>query len=185
MKTLPLFALLLFSSPALAADSYDIDADHTRVQFQVNHLGVSDFLGMFVETTGSYEFNDVDPGKSSISVNIKTSSLNTFNVKRDDHLKSPDFFNAKQFPVVTFEGESFAKTGETWTVTGDLTLHGVTKTITVPFHKVGEADDPWGGHRSGYSGAFSVDRSDYGMDFMVGGVGDKIELTIAIEGIRK
>ncbi len=185
MKTIALWLALAMPATALAADTYEIDPVHTRTVFKVSHLGISEFYGMFAETTGTWSIDEANPSKSTVSLTIKAASVNTFNDKRDEHLRSPDFFNAKQFPVITFKGKKFERDGDNWKVTGDLTLHGVTREITVPFRKIGEGKDPWGGYRSGYTAEFTIKRSDYGMDFMIGGVGDEVSLIVAVEGIRK
>lgn len=118
-------------------------------------------------------------------VEIDTDAVYSGVQKRDLHLKSPDFLNVKQFPKITFASTKVVNAGKAVTVTGDLTLHGVTKPVTVRLLKVGAANDPWGNFRTGYLGELTIKRSEYGVAGMPGGVGEKLKLTIAIEGIRQ
>lgn len=184
--TLGLFASL----PALAADTYDIDPVHTSVLFSAQHFNAGVFFGRFDNTTGTVTIDDANLAASKISVTTQVGSISTWNSQRDTHLKSPDFFDATQFPNITFVSKTIAKNGTKYTVTGDLTIHGVTKAVTVDFTKTGEGDDPWGAHRAGWYGEFGIKRSDYGMKFMqptssAAGIGDDVKLIISLEGTRK
>jgi polyisoprenoid-binding protein YceI len=179
--------VLLSASSVFAADEYAIDPVHSMVQFRVKHLGVSYTLGRFNNPTGKMHIDEANPKKSSIEVSVKVADVDTNDAKRDAHIKGPDFFNGKMFPKITFKSTSVKKTGDTeFEVTGDMTLHGVTKTITVKAEKVGAGKDPWGGYRTGYYLKLTLKRSDYKMNFMQGpsGIGDEIRLEISIEGIR-
>ena len=171
------------SSQALAADNYEIDASHSYVSFTVDHLGAGEVLGRFNDFSGAVVVEESNLAASSISVTVQAASIDTNSAGRDDHLRSPDFFNAKQFPVITFKSKSVAKgSGSNYKVTGDLTLHGVTKEITVNFRKLGEGKDPGGNQRAGWKASFDIMRSDYGMDYMGGGT---VTITVAFEGIRQ
>jgi len=174
------------SQHAAAADTYNIDPVHSRVSFRVQHFGASYFHAQFFDTSGSFSVDPKNIGKSAVEVTTKIASLDTHDDKRNGHLQSPDFFNAKAFPVMTFKGKRFKKLGSNKVqVTGDLMLHGVTKSVTLTLEHVGEGKDPWGGYRSGYEGSFTLKRSDYGMKFMLGGIGDEVNVTLSIEGVRK
>ncbi len=118
---------------------------------------------------------------------IQTASVDTNHPKRDEHLRSPDFFNSKQFPVMRFVSRKLAynTAGEPVRVEGDLELHGVTKPVTLAVTPVGAGNDPWGGYRAGYSVAATLKRSDFGMSFMPGGIGDDIAITLQIEAIKQ
>jgi polyisoprenoid-binding protein YceI len=121
----------------------------------------------------------------NFDVTVKVDKLDTANAKRDQHLKSSDFFNAKQFPDIEFKSTGVKSTGDkTFDVTGDLTLHGVTKSITVPMTFVGAATTPMGA-RAGFDATFTIKRSDYGMNFMPGMVGDDVTLMINLEGVKQ
>jgi len=174
------------SSTSWAAESYSIDATHSRVTFRVQHFGVSYFYGQFFDVSGTFSVDDKNMDQSSVNVTIKVGSLDTHDAKRDAHLKGPDFFNAKAFPVMTFKGRKLEKQGGGKVrITGDLMLHGVTKPITITLSHVGSGKDPWGGYRSGYDGTFTIKRSDFGMKYMLEGIGDEVTITMGIEGVRK
>ena len=170
---------------ARAAETFEIDGSHTSVLFRIKHLGVSFFYGRFTDVSGSVVLDD-DPANCSMNIVIKSDSINTDSEKRDAHLKSPDFFNARQFPEITFKSTSIKAAGENQLeVTGDLTLHGVTKPITVTVDRTGSGSDPWGGYRTGLETTITIKRSDYGMKFMLKGLSDEVKLMISIEGIRQ
>ena len=117
---------------------------------------------------------------------MKVESIDTHNAKRDQHLKSPDFFNAKQFPAITFKSKQVKKSSkDTYEVTGDLTIHGVTRPVTVKVTNTGSGKDPMGANRIGFETIFTIKRSDFGMKFMLGPVSDEIRLIVSIEGIRQ
>lgn len=185
-KIVALALVALVVSPALAADNYEIDGGHSYAVFRVLHFGIGENYGRFNAVSGSYAFDAADPAASKLSVEIKTDTVDTGSEKRDQHLRSPDFFNVKQFPVITFESTKVEKKDDgLMHVTGKLSLHGVTKEITVPVRFLGETDDPWGNHRSGFAADFTIKRSDYGMTHMIPGIGDEIDLMIGVEGVRK
>ena len=112
-------------------------------------------------------------------------SVDTKNEKRDQHLKNADFFNAKQFPVMTFKSTKVEGSGDTYKVTGDLTLHGVTKPLTLEIKKGGEAKGMEGEIRGGGETKFAIKRSDYGMNFMQGPLGDEINIVVSLEGVKQ
>jgi polyisoprenoid-binding protein YceI len=172
---------LAASSPAA---SYKLDPVHSMVVFKINHMGVSNILGRFGGPEGTFSTDD---GKESIDATVKADSIDTANAQRDKHLKSADFFNVQQYPTITFKSTGVKKTGDnTYEVTGDLTLHGVTKSITVTLNKVGEKSLGGNfGDRAGFDGTFTVKRSDYGMNFMLQGVGDEVTLLVNLEGVKQ
>lgn len=169
-------------APAPQAPTYKVDPVHSSVVFRVQHNEVSYFYGVFKDINGTVTLNEKEPGKSSVDLTIKVDSVDTRNERRDNHLKSPDFFNAGQFPTITFKSKEFKKLeGGNWQVTGDLTLHGVTKSITVKFTTTGEKPDNRGTKRAGGETTFMLKRSDFGMNFMIPAVGDEVTLTVSIE----
>lgn len=175
----------LSADRAIAADSYDVDPGHSYVVFRIGHLGVSNNWGRFDSPTGKIVIDDADPSKSSVEVEVKTQAVDTGNKKRDDHLRSPDFFNAKQFPTIGFKSDSIKKlTDGKYEVSGKLTLHGQTRPLTVTLDRVGAADTQMGS-RAGFDTNFTIKRSDFGMDKMVGPVGDEVTLWISLEGVKK
>lgn len=184
--TRSLLAFSVVTGTAFAADSYKVDQDHSAFIFKIKHLGLSWTYGQFTKFSGEFSFDTKDPAKSSLSLSIQTDSVFSNAEKRDTHLESPDFFDVKTYPTMTFTGTAFKKVSDTvFEVTGNLTLHGVTKPVTVTLTKVGEGADSWGGYRSGWETSFTIKRSDFGMNFMQGGIGDEVVVTVAVEGIRK
>lgn len=178
--------LLVVSAPVLAAETYHLDPVHSSVVFRVKHLGVAYVYGRFNNPVGKLVFDEKMPSNSSIDVSVSVADVDTANGKRDTHLKSPDFFNAESFPGITFRSGSFKKTGmDTYAVSGDLTLLGVTRPLTVVARQTGAGKDPWGGFRRGFETSFTVKRSDFGMDFMLNGVSDEVELQVSFEAVRK
>src|SRR5688500_15736117 len=180
-----LLALIFAPLTTRAADNYKVDSVHAAVIFKVAHAGVGNAYGRFNEPTGTVVLDKSDPSKSSFTFEVDVNKIDTANEKRDQHLKSPDFFDAKQFPTITFKSTKITKSTEgEYEVASDLTVHGVTKPITVTVKKVGEATTQMG-HRAGWDPSCTVKRSDFGMNFMPGGIGDEVTLNVAIEGIRQ
>jgi polyisoprenoid-binding protein YceI len=190
--TLALTLLLAVASslrPA-RADDFAIDNSHTSVIFGVSHLGYSITYGRFNNVSGTFTLDAKGPEASTFQVAIDVASIDTNDAKRDEHLRGPDFFNAGEFPVISFKSTKVAprktETGIVLDVTGDLTMHGVTKPITLELQKLGEGPGPGGNDfRTGFSGQAKLKRSDFGMTGMVGPVGDEVAITISIEGVRK
>ena len=134
--------LVIFSSLAYAAETYKLDPAHTSIVFRVKHLGVSYVFGRFNGPTGSFVFDESSPSKNAIEMQAETKNIDTAVEKRDTHLKSPDFFNAGEYPLVSFKSKSVKKSGETaYEVSGDLTLLGKTRPITVEVHATGAGKD--------------------------------------------
>jgi len=180
--TCALFVTALFAAaPLRAGDTYKVDPVHATVIFRVNHLGTSWVYGRFDDVSGTFSVDDKTP---EFDIAVNADSVDTNNKQRDTHLKSADFFSVKEFPTITFKSTSVASEGEKkFEVTGDLTLHGVTKSVVVPIEFVGAADTKMGS-RAGYEAQFSVKRADFGMDKYAGMVGDEIHLTVSLEGVK-
>ncbi len=176
-----LTAVVLAGGGSALAQEWKVDPDHTSISFKISHLGISTTHGRFNVMEGSFSTGEA----ASFDVSVEAESVDTNNKKRDDHLRSPDFFNVMQFPTITLKTTEATATEDGYQLTADLTLHGVTKSIVVDLVKVGEGEDPWGGYRAGFDAAFKINRSDYGMDNMIGAVGDEVELAISIEGVRQ
>ncbi|GMV92215.1 MAG: hypothetical protein AMXMBFR82_19930 [Candidatus Hydrogenedentota bacterium] len=175
-----------FSAPSFAADTYEIDPVHAAYIFKVSHLGVSYSYGRFNESSGTFTLDAETPENNSIEIEVKTDSIDTDNEARDTHLKSEDFFDTAKYPTMTFQSASFKKIDDNhFEVTGDLTIHGVTNTVTVPAELVGIGEGRNDEVRAGLEAVFTIDRTDYGMDKMVGPVGAEVELTISVEGVRQ
>jgi polyisoprenoid-binding protein YceI len=177
----------LGSTPAAAApETYEVDAVHSTVLFRIQHAKAGNQYGRFNDMSGTFTLDDANPSAASVKLEVKAGSIDTANAKRDDHLRGPDFFNVAQFPTITFVSTAVAKAGEhAFDVTGDLTLHGVKKSVTVRMEKVGAAKDPWGNFRAGFEGVLTIKRSDFDMKNMLEVVSDEVRLILAFEGIRK
>lgn len=189
MKTFPLLltaALLAIGLDTRAADTYKVDPVHSSVVFTIKHLGVTDFLGHFNEINGTVIFDAADPSKSSVELTVPVESVDSRHPKRDSHLKSADFFNAEKHPAITFKSTKVEAAGDDlFKVTGDFTLLGVTKSITVDFKKGKEGKGMQGEARGGGETRFTIKRSDYGMTFMPDALGDDVSLVISIEGVKQ
>jgi polyisoprenoid-binding protein YceI len=171
-------------SAAKKARTFAIDSTHSTIVFSVKHMGVAPFYGRFNKLEGSITYDAESPESSKVSLAIAAESIDTNNEKRDTHLKSPDFFDAKQFKTITFESTAVKKGDKdgTYSVTGDLTLHGVKKEITLTVEKGGETPGR-AGTKIGFAVAFSIKRSDFGMKFMLDrGLGDDVQVWAGIEG---
>ncbi len=168
-----------------AAGSYKIDPEHSSVLFSISHLGISVSAGRFNDFEGKIK---LAPGKDSkVEVVVKTASVDTYNEKRDKHLRGPDFLDTKQFPIMRFVSRKveYNAAGEPVRLTGDLSLHGKTNTVSFTVTPIGAGKDPWGGYRAGYQAKVTIKRSNFGMKYMLGGVGDKIDITLNIEAIKQ
>lgn len=167
--------------------TYKIDPDHSSMQFSIGHLGFSELLGRFNTFSGSIVLKP--KGESKVDVAVKTASVDTNHGKRDEHLRSPDFLNAKQFPDMHFVSKrvTFDTQGRPVLIEGELTLLGKTKPATMKVSAIGAGKDPWGGYRAGYNATAVIKRSEYGMNFMQGegGVGDDINITLKIEATKQ
>lgn len=174
--------------PAAAkAGTFKVDPVHSMVVFGIAHLGVARVYGTFNMPMGSFLIDSADPSKSFIEISVDTEKVNTGAGKRDDHLRSPDFFNAKEFPKMTFKSSSFEKgSGKSMTVKGDLTMVGQTKPVTVALEFLGEGDTAQG-HKAGFEATFTIKRSEFGMTKYLEGdaIGDEVKLTVAVEGKRE
>jgi polyisoprenoid-binding protein YceI len=170
---------------ANAADTFKVDPVHSFVLFSVQHLGIANTYGRFNDISGMVVFDKDNPSKSSVELLVQVESLDTHNSIRDRSVKSPDFFDAKQFPTMTFKSTKVEGSGDTFKVSGDLTIHGVTKPLTVEFRKGGEGKGVFGEMRGGGETHFTIRRSDFGMNFQQGAVGDEVNITLSLEGIKK
>jgi len=172
----------MMSMPAVAATStWNLDPFHTNAQFFVKHLGISTVQGDFTKVTGTVTLDDQDVTKSSVSVTIDVSSIDTRVSRRDDDLKSEHFLNAAQFPNITFQSTKVAKSGDnTLKVTGNLTIRGVTKEVTLDVTGPTAPVSAMGSQRRGFSATTKINRQDFGVSADPGMVGD--DLTILLDG---
>jgi polyisoprenoid-binding protein YceI len=181
-----LTALSLVASPALAAETFMVDKNHSEASFQVRHF-VSKVRGRFTDVAGTIQVDRTSPEKSTVEFTIKSASIDTANAQRDTHLKSPDFFDAAKFPEITFKSSKVvAKGNNAYDVTGTFTMHGVSKEITVPVTALGFVKTPRG-EKAGFEVNTTVNRKDYGIIWNqaldAGGtvLGDDVTVSVNIE----
>jgi polyisoprenoid-binding protein YceI len=180
-----LAALFILSGAAAArADDYTVDGVHSGVTFKIGHLGLSQIPGRFNDVSGTFTI-DPDAAKCSFALTIKAESIDTNNPQRDTHLRSPDFFNTKQFPALSFKSTSVKPIKEGYEVTGDFTMHGVTKPITFALVGGKKGEFPKGVQRTGFSTDLIVKRSEFGMDKFQEMLTDEVHVAVSFEGTKK
>ena len=191
MKSRFTFALaLLFAFGAQAGQEYTVDASHTEVGFSVKHMVVATVRGNFNEFSGKVLFDANDLSKTSVEGVVKVASINTNNSRRDEHLRSADFFDVANHPEITFKTKSVSKKGDGYTAISDLTIRGVTKEVTLDFTVTPEVKDPWGNVRVGLEATGMINRQDFGLMWNIalegGGVlvSNEVKLVIAAEFIK-
>jgi polyisoprenoid-binding protein YceI len=169
---------------------WDLDPDHSIIEFRVAHMVVSKTAGRFMDYSGVVEMDAEAQQFKTIEATINTASVNTNHEKRDAHLRNADFFDVEKHPAMTYKMKSYKKTGEGYTALGDLTIHGVTKEITLVGTFNGVSKDPWGNTRAGFTAEGKVNRKDFGMVWNktldTGGfvVGDEVNIRLDIECIK-
>jgi polyisoprenoid-binding protein YceI len=181
------FGLLgIFTLPAAAAETYKVDSVHSYILFRIKHFDVGYSYGRFNGPSGSFVYDEKSPLNSSIELQVNSKEVDTNVEKRDNHLRSPDFFNAAKYPSISFKSKTVKKLDNNiFEISGDLSLLGKTRPITLKARQTGAGKDPWGNHRRGFEANFTIKRSDFGMDFMMGALSDEVNLTVSVEGIRK
>lgn len=174
----------LMAPTAVFAASYTIDETHAHAAFRVSHLGFSHTLGQFKEISGTLEFDEANPTASTVSVSINTASVDSANEARDEHLRKADFFNVEEFPTMTFTSTGVEVTGEkTGKLTGDLTLLGITKPVTLDVTFNAEGPHPFDPSKivAGFSASGEINRTDFGMAYAAPAIGETVELMIEVE----
>ena len=192
LKKLSLLAIaLLLVSPAAFAATYQIDPAHTQIHFTIPHLVVFKVRGNFNDFAGTVEADAAGRTLSAASATIQVTSIDTRNQKRDDHLRSADFFDAAKYPEMTFVSKTVEGSGSNITVTGDLTIKGITKQVVLQGGFLGATTDPWGNQRAGFEAVGEINRKDFGLTWNkaleTGGmvVGDELEIGLEVEAIMK
>lgn len=179
----PAIALILLgaAAPAWAADAYKVDPVHSSVIFRVKHMNTSHAYGRFNDIAGQFALDGGVP--ASMAFTVKSGSIDTANVDRDNHLKSAEFFDAAKFPTITFVSKSVRKAGDHYETQGDLTLKGVTRPVTATVELVGTGKDPKGGATAGIEATFTIKRTEFNMPFGAPNlVGDEVRLVVSVEG---
>jgi len=183
LATLPLFA---------ATETFTVDKNHSAAEFKIRHM-MSSVGGKFSDFAGTIQADRANPANSSVEFTIQTASIDTATPDRDKHLRSADFFDAEKYPTITFKSTKITPTKdkETFNVTGDFTMHGVTKRITIPVVFLGIAKDPWGNDRAGFELNTTINRKDYGINWNKaldqGGylLQDEVKIAINLEAVKK
>lgn len=172
-------------SAARGADTYTVDPVHSSISFMISHVGISNIHGRFNDFSGKFTIDSADPARSSFTLSIPISSIDTNNVKRDQHLRAPDYFNAKQFPTMSFQSTNVKAVDGGYEVTGDLTLHGVTRPVSFTL-KGGDkvVEFPKKTKRIGFVSSFSIRRSEFGVTADLKLLGDEVPIVIGIEAAR-
>ncbi|GAA2475443.1 YceI family protein [Terrabacter carboxydivorans] len=180
-------------TPSVAVENisgdYTLDPSHTRIGFSARHAMVTKVRGQFEQFEGTAHVDTVTPANSSVTVTIEAASVTTGNEQRDGHLKTPDFFDIANYPQLTFVSTHVERDGSEWAITGDLTINGVTKSVTIPFEETGSAKDPFGNTRVGFEGETTIDRTEWNLSFNAaletGGVlvSEKVKLEFDISAI--
>lgn len=187
------FALASLVAPSLAnASTWEVDSSHSAASFSVRHLMISNVRGELGKVTGTVNVDDKDITKSTVEATIEMAGINTRDAKRDEHLRSPDFFDVAKFPNLTFKSTKVEKAGAGLKVTGNLTIHGVTKEVVLNVEGPAPATkDPWGNTKSGFTATAKINRKDFGVTWnksIDGGgvvVGEEVSVTIDLEVNKK
>ena len=196
MKTIrlprPLIGLGLAAALALpgvaAAENYVIDTEqaHAFVQFRIKHLGYSWLYGRFNDFSGRFTYDEKDPAASYTEVEINTASLDSNHAERDKHLRDERFLDTDKYPTARFVSTSYTENEDgTAVLEGDLTLHGVTRPVTIAVEQIGHGPDPWGGYRRGFQGSTTIKLADFGITYDLGPAPTDAEIILSIEGIRR
>lgn len=190
MKKLTIVSLFLIASPVLASH-YEIDSDHSSVAFKIRHM-FSKTIGHFKKFKGQIEYSPDKNKTWSTNVEIEATSLDTDQKKRDEHLRSAEFFDVKKFPKLVFVSKEVSDVdGNNFKLKGDLTIHGITKPVVLSVETGGEGTDPWGNKRRGFTATTKINRKDFGLTWNkaleTGGflIGEDVEINIEIEALQK
>ena len=174
--------------PLLSAADYVIDTEkaHAFIQFRIKHLGFSWLLGRFNEFEGRFSYDENDPTASRVKVTIRTASIDSNHAERDKHLRSDEFLDVEKYPEAVFVSTAYTENEDkTAVLSGDLTLHGVTRPVSIAVKPVGHGPDPWGGKRRGFEGATTLKLADFNINYDLGPAAREVELFLSVEGIEQ
>jgi polyisoprenoid-binding protein YceI len=176
----------------MTIETWAIDTSHSAVRFSVRHLVISRVHGRFARWRGLLEIDEARPERSRVEAVIQAASIDTGEEQRDAHLRSADFLDVERHPEIVFRSTRVEPAGaDRWRLTGDLSIHGVSRPVTLDVERLGRTRDPWGGERVGFTGMTAIDRKDFGLAWNqvleTGGllVGDRIEIGIDVEAVRQ
>lgn len=192
MTTKKLAAFALAAALALPlqalAEKYVIDTEgaHAFILFRIQHLGYSWLSGRFNTFSGNFEYDEKNPAKASVQVEIDVASIDSNHAERDKHLRGEDFLDVDKYPKAKFVSTSFKENGDgTAVLKGNFTLHGVTRPVSIDVQHIGHGTDPWGGYRRGFEGTTRLTLADYNINYNLGPKSKEVELTLSVEGIRQ
>jgi polyisoprenoid-binding protein YceI len=175
----------------MSTNNWNIDATHSGINFSIRHMVVSKVRGRFARYTGTVDLDDADLTRSFVEATIDASSIDTGTLQRDDHLRSPDFFDVEKYPELRFRSTRIEKvSGDRYRVVGDLTIRDVTREVSLDVEYGGRATDPWGNERIGFLASMSLDRKDFGLQWNqlleAGGVlvGDRVEVELEVQAVK-
>jgi len=184
-------ALLLagcMTAGMVQAADYVIDTmkAHAFIQFRIQHLGYSWLLGRFNDFSGKFSYDEANPDAASVEVRIETGSIDSNHAERDKHLRGEDFLDVDRYPQAVFVSTGYRENPDKSAIlSGNLTLHGVTRPVQIDVEPVGHGPDPWGGYRMGFTGTTRLKLADYGIDYDLGPASREVDLFLSIEGIRQ
>lgn len=187
IRTMVAGVILTFSSISQAAE-YTIDTKgaHAFIQFHIKHLGYSWLVGRFNHFEGEFSYDENNPGAAKVEVTIETASIDSNHAERDKHLRDDEFLDVEKFPQARFVSTAYRELGNGKAeLQGELTLHGVTRPLTIDVTAIGAGDDPWGGYRRGFEGRTRFALADFGIKRNLGPASREVHLWLGIEGIRK
>lgn len=188
LASLTLGASLALSGVNAQAADYQIDSQgqHAFINFKISHLGYSWLYGRFNDFSGTFSWDADQPQDSAVRVSIDPASVDTNHAERDKHLRSGDFLDVNTYPEAGFTSTRVeALDNGRLKVTGDLTLHGVTKEVVIDAALLGEGEDPWGGYRAGFEGTTKIRLADFGINAQLGPDAEEVTLILSVEGIRQ
>ena len=187
LATTVLATSLAMANHTLAADyAFDKEGQHAFINFKISHIGFSWLYGTFKDFDGDFSYDPENPEASKVQVKIKTASIDSNHAERDKHLRTADFLNTSKHPESSFVSTKVVSTGEgTADITGDFTLNGITKPVTLKAEFIGAGEDPWGGYRAGFSGTTELKLADFGINPNLGPAVETVYITLSIEGVRK
>lgn len=171
---------------SVAGEHFKVDAVHSSIGFRIKHLHVAYFYGRFNDVFGTFDFDQANPANTVLDIHVRAASIDTHNGMRDRHLKSDEFFDVGRFKEIAFRSTRVNRLDEhRFSIAGDLTLHGVTRPLTVTVTRTGTGPGTQGEQRSGFETEFEIQRSDFGMNAMPNLLGDDVKLTVSIEGVKE
>jgi len=178
---------LLFAAGSATAAEYKIDKEgqHAFIEFRIKHLGYSWLYGSFRDFDGNFTFDEKDPAADKVSVTINTTSVDTNHAERDKHLRGTDYLNVAKHPQATFTSTSVKQEADNLEVTGNFTLNGVTKPLTLQAKLTGQGKDPWGGYRAGFEATGHFKLKDYDIKADLGPASQEVELILSVEGVQQ